>query len=178
MKLTREDVIKKLENNDKDFEGLNLSELDLSGLDLSGLDLSYAILEDANLYNVNLEDANLEDANLSNAKLYKANLSNVNLENANLLYAYLCKANLSNSKLYNADLRNANLKDIKGKKIDTFHYNKHFAYYCDGILKIGCESKTPEEWLECYKELGKEHNYTELEIEMYLRFINMCKDLI
>ena len=146
MKLTREDVIEKLENNDKDFEGLNLKELDLSELDLS-----YANLENTNLCRANLCGANLENANLRYANLCKANLENANLSYSNLLYTYL---------LY-ADLRNANLTDIKGKKIDTFHYNKHFGSYCDGILKIGCESKTPTEWLEYYQELGKENDYTE-----------------
>jgi len=208
MKLTREDVIKKLENNDRNFNNLDLSNLDLSNANLSNANLEnanlrYTNLRYANLYSDNLENANLENANLSNtnlsnanlryANLYNANLSNANLKNAdssnaNLSNAYLryadlyrtdlFNADLSNANLSNANLLNANLTEIKGKKIVAFHYIKHFAYYCDGILKIGCESKKPQEWLECYKELGKKHDYTEQEIEMYLRFINMCKDLI
>jgi len=163
MKLTRKFILKKIKNNDKDFSGL-----DLSGLDLSELDLS-----NANLYN-----ANLFNAILYNANLYKSNLSNANLENANLKFSNLENANLENANLSNAYLKNTNLTEIKGKKIIVFHYNKHFSYYCDGILKIGCELKKPQEWLECYQKLGKKHNYTEQEIEMYLKFINICKDLI
>ena len=66
---------------------------------------------------------------------------------------------------------------LKGISIYTFQFNHHFAYYWNGTIKVGCESFTPQEWLDKAEELGKKHNYTEDEISMYLNFIQWCNDL-
>ena len=113
-RLTREEVIEKLEKGDKDFSRLDLSGLALNGLDLSGLDLSYtdlsnADLSDDDLYNVNLFYADLYNADLSYANLVRANLSCTNLINAKLCAVDLSRADLSSAYLYNANLKNADL---------------------------------------------------------------------
>lgn len=93
-KLTREEVIEKLEKDDKNFKGL-----DLSGLDLSGLDLSYADLYNTNLSMADLENAHLEHSDLSNAILYCADLSNADLSNADLSNVILYGTNLDDAIL-------------------------------------------------------------------------------
>ena len=85
------------------------------------------------------------------------------------------RANLSEANLREATLIGADLMNITGKDIITFQYNKHFAYYCDGIIKIGCLSLTPKEWLKQYKEIGVKERYTEKEIKAYGAFIRNIK---
>ena len=75
-------------------------------------------------------------------------------QRANLKGAYLRGAYLTD-----ADLTWANLIDIKNKFIFTFSVGKHFAYYCDGFIKIGCITKTVSEWLTEYNTVGKGNNY-------------------
>ena len=93
-RLTKEQLIERLNKEEKDFRHLDLSRLDLGGLDLSNCDLSYADLCFSNLCY-----ANLEGANLYNADLCFSNLCYANLENAILSYSYLSNADLSRAKL-------------------------------------------------------------------------------
>lgn len=118
-KLTRDQVIEKLEKDDKDFRGLDLSGLILCNMDLSNADLRNADLSSTDLYNTDLYNANLsyanligadlECANLSYANLIDAKLSNTNLSSTTLSNANLSNTDLSNVKLSNADLCGANL---------------------------------------------------------------------
>ncbi len=103
-----------------------------------------------------------ERANLIGADLYKANLREADLYKANLIRANLIRANLYN---------------IENKSIITFQAGKHFAYSCDGFIKIGCITKPIDEWLETYKEVGEREDYTEVEIEAYGGWIKLIKHL-
>ena len=112
-RLTREQVIEKLEKDDRDFK-----KLDLSGLDLSKLDLSNAVLFHCDLKYCNLKYANLEYADLSHCDLRFADLSYANLHNVDLSYsclyrAYLCNADLEGASLYYANLSKATLSNAK-----------------------------------------------------------------
>ncbi len=134
--LTREDVLRKIEENVVPAEVLELyrehhgdipaAGLDLSrakfeeGVDLSGLDLQLIILKetvlvDANLKGAELQYANLEEtvlqyANLEGANLLGANLEGANLFEANLEGAVLAFANLEGAVLVKANLKRANLR--------------------------------------------------------------------
>ena len=111
----------------------------------------------ANLRFVDLSNANLRYADLSNANLHNADLSNADLSNADLRYA----------NLHNADLNFANLL--------TFQFQRDIAYYqFDGYIRIGCELNKVSYWVENFKKIGKDNNYTELQIELYGTFINTC----
>jgi len=44
-------------------------------------------------------------------------------------------------------------------------------------IRIGCHAKTISEWLEQYKDVGKQENYTDKQIEMYGGFIKHCADV-
>ena len=107
-RLTREQVMEKLEKGDKDFSNSDLRGLDLSGLDLSRSDLSYA-----NLSYCELSYANLYNTDLSHSYLYRANLSNANLECASLSYANLSKVDLSKADLSYAYFSDAKLWNTK-----------------------------------------------------------------
>ena len=117
----------------------------------------------------------LSNTDLSGAYLANAYLSKVNLSNANLAMADLYNANLSNANLSNADLYRADLLKIKNKFIFTFQIGKHFAYYCDGFIKIGCKCLTIDEWIERGREIGLGNNYSEEEIKNYIKAIEFIK---
>ena len=117
-----------------------------------------ADLEGANLRGANLKGANLRGANLKGANLRDANLRDANLKGANLRDVYLRGALVHGTNLITFQL--------------DFQFNKHFAFYHEGNLQIGCEYKPITEWIKVYEQVGKENNYTSYEIEVYGRFIN------
>lgn len=107
----------------------------------------------------------------------QANLKGADLEGANLFGADLRGANLEGANLIGADLETTFLNNIKGKEIYTYTSSKHFAYYCDGVITIGCQSEEVSFWLENYEKLGKEYNYSEKEIASYGRWIKLMSTL-
>ena len=126
-----------------------------------------------NLNRANLRGADLRGADLSRANLNRANLSGANLSRANLNRANLSGATLMGANLRRANLRGADLAEIRGKIIGTFQFNRHFAYYCDGNIRIGCQFMAIKDWLEKYEWVGKLNGYTDLEIEFYGNWITM-----
>ena len=87
-------------------------------------------------------------------------------QKANLRYANLSCADLSSANLRSADLRYANLL--------IFQYQGHQAICAGERLTIGCHDKPLAEWACDYEKIGKESGYTELQIQMYGKFIEMC----
>ena len=165
------------------LKGANLGDANLSGANLKGANLSGAYLisayleganlRGANLYRAYLISAYLEGANLKGANLSGANLKGASLESANLKEANLAFANLEGVNLESADLKSADLDGIKGKQILTFSAGKHFAYACDGNIKIGCKTMTISEWLDTYEQLGEQEGYTKQQIHLYGNFIKL-----
>ena len=99
----------RLQAQNANLRGADLSGADLSGADLSGANLRGADLSGANLRGADLSGANLRGANLSHADLIGANLRGANLIGANLLDANLIGANLIDANLLGANLIGANL---------------------------------------------------------------------
>ena len=119
--LTREDVLRLIEENGGTAEGLDLSEkrfekgIDLHKLNLEGIILKDAHLEEAHLWGAHLErafleGAHLEGADLSDAHLEGADLYDANLEGAILFDAHLEKAHLMHAHLEKAHLNHAHLQ--------------------------------------------------------------------
>jgi len=119
------------------------------------------------LKGADLEEANLRGADLSDADLRNANLKGANLRRANLRGAQLTGANLKGAGLKDADLFNTSIL--------SFQLGKHFAFYHEGYLKIGCQGHSLEYWVENVNEIGKDNNYSESEIRRYTIFINSLK---
>jgi len=123
--LTREDVLKRIEENGGTAEGLDLSgkrfeegidlrELNLKGIILTGAylegaDLSGAHLEGARLWHAHLERATLQHAHLERAELVQARLEEVDLLGAHLEGAELDSAHLEGAGLLGTDLEGAYL---------------------------------------------------------------------
>ena len=81
------------------------------------------------------------------------------------------KANLSYANLRYADLRYANLRCAD---LLIFQYQRHQAICAGERLTIGCHDKPLAEWACDYEEIGREAGYTDLQIQMYGKFIEMC----
>jgi hypothetical protein len=175
MKLNRIDLNLILElhqkwlNNEEGGERANLS-----GVDLSKVNLSKANLSKVNLSKANLSKANLSKADLSGVDLSWTNLSEANLSGAVLYGAVLFKANLSGAILKQANLCGANLSHTS---IISFSGTKHFAFYHEGMLKIGCMEESLEWWKNNYKEVGKKRNHSNHEIKLYGSFIKFLTTL-
>jgi len=137
----------------------NLYGADLSGANLYGADLSGADLRGANLYLAKLRGADLSEANLSGADLRGADLHGANLHGANLYGA----------NLYVADLRGADLRGAKG--ILTFVGERDLLIYfkCKETyyFKIGCMTKTSDEWLRSFSDIGAQNRYSEDTTRLY-----------
>ncbi|MEG4322878.1 MULTISPECIES: TerD family protein [unclassified Microcoleus] len=118
--ITAQDFLKRYNEGERDFVGINLAGVDLSGktlkspislsqANLSNANLSNANLQGANLIGANLQGANLKSINLQQADLIQANMKRANLTKANLNYARLIQSNLSQAKLSETQLNSANL---------------------------------------------------------------------
>lgn len=139
--------------NEEGGKKASLSGVDLSGVNLSGVDLSGADLSRADL-----SDSNLSKACLYKADLYKTDLSRANLSGANFSGTDLSKADLSFTCIF------------------SFNLGKHFGFYHEGYLKIGCIGMSLMQWEKKYEELGKLSNYTNKEIKLYGSMIKFIKE--
>ena len=148
------------------FTGAIILERDtLRGADLRDADLSYANLYEANLEGADLGEANLYEARLRRANLTDANLSCANLTDANLVRADLRGADLRGANLTRADLKYANI--IRTRGIYTIQLDRDLIIAHASQVQIGCEKHSIYHWLEHYKEIGKNNDYTDKQIEMY-----------
>ncbi len=130
----------------------------LENKDAQGLDLSEADLRDAQLQKVILSGANLQEANLSGANLQEAHLSFANLQEANLSFANLQEANL-----FGANLREAYLFEVKAVTASQIKRatNWRLAFYSDDFLaELGLPTDHNETILKKFKEIDKEKEKT------------------
>lgn len=143
--LTREDVIRRIQENGDKAEGLDLSGkrfeecVDLRGLNLEGVILKRAVftpslgtvLTGARLQGANLKRAQLQKAYLPAAELQRANLDMAQLQEANLVLARLEEASLVEAQLEEANLSAARLDrawlclaHLEGTNLISAHLNK------------------------------------------------------
>ena len=96
------------------------------------------------------------------------------------------RANLSRANLSGADLSGAYLSgaDLQNTEIIIFCLSKHFGfahfgeqYSENSLIQVGCENHSLEFWLENYRKIGLENNYTEKGIQMYGAQLKMLYDI-
>ena len=110
--ISAEEFLKRYNQGERDFTGVNLAGVNLSGKSLSHVNLSSANLSGAELFEANLSVANLSEANLCHANLHTANLSSANLGKAKFINANLSEVNLQCSNLSEANLSGINLSNV------------------------------------------------------------------
>jgi len=124
--LTRDDVIRLIEENGGTADGLDLSGADMRGIDLHGDDdlpfLWGIIAKGANLSPLPLPDGSSRVSNLRDASFLDADLRGAHLLRANLQGAHLVGTDLRGADLMDADLRGAHLGfvDIQGTQFVGF----------------------------------------------------------
>lgn len=109
------------------LNGANLGKANLSGADLSVSSLLGANLSKANLSNAILREAALVNADLSLAKLSDANISRADLREANLSWTNFSRTNLSGANLDDANLTYANLKEASLREANLSGANLSWA---------------------------------------------------
>ena len=80
---------------------------------------------------------------------------------------------LSGANLSGADLRRADLSGADGSFV-TGSFGRHHAVAAGGYISIGCERHSYAEWLKRYEEIGRVHDYSPAEIEVYGQWIRMA----
>ena len=120
---------------------------DLCGADLSGADLSGVDLCEASLYGADLSGAQLSGADLSGANLRGADLSGSSLYGANLRAANLRGTNLCGTK---------GILTFVGERDLLIYFKNKGTYY----FRIGCMTKTSDEWLRSFSEIGAQNGYS------------------
>ncbi|CAC5344401.1 MULTISPECIES: pentapeptide repeat-containing protein [Planktothrix] len=136
-------IVKRYQEGERDFSGVNLNENNLSRIKLSQANLSGASFMVANLTSANLSGCNLTGANFNVARLSNANLSNAILDRATLNVSNLVRADLSEAsmiesllirgeliqallskaKLIQANLNGADLREAKVEQTDFSYAN-------------------------------------------------------
>lgn len=124
--VSAEEFLRRYNEEERDFMGINLAGVDLSGksfndakLNLSNANFNGANLSGASFQSVNLTGAKFRDADLSKSNLSLANLSEAKFINCrNLSQATLSSANLNRAKFRDVDLsksklNSANLSEAK-----------------------------------------------------------------
>lgn len=104
-----EEILKKYADGERNFSGVNITEVNLSRANLTGIDFSDATLSIANLTGAKLSEANLTGAKLNVAKMSGANFSHAKFNGAILNVANLVRANLKGAELIQAALIRAEL---------------------------------------------------------------------
>jgi uncharacterized protein YjbI with pentapeptide repeats len=104
-----EEILKKYGDGERDFSGINITEVNLSRANLAGINFSDATLSIANLSGANLTEANLTGAKLNVAKMSGANFTQAKFNGAILNVANLVRANLKGSELIQAALIRAEM---------------------------------------------------------------------
>ncbi len=147
--LTREDVLRLIEEHGGTAKGLDLSGKEFeSGIDLRGINnnnlqgiiLNEAVLEESHLEGVQLIHAHFEGAFMSDAHLEGIRASGVHFERAELVSAHLeqaclAGAHLEGAEFFDAHLEEANLTNsfLEGGRLSGAHlqgvhlFNAHFS---------------------------------------------------
>jgi len=94
---------------------------------------------------------------------------------ADLMGADLRGADLESANLRCADLRGADLRgaDLSHTCVVGFQLCRWFGFMHGDYVKIGCEGHPLCYWLENYKEIGKTNKYTDDEISIIGKFLNI-----
>ncbi|WP_445172331.1 pentapeptide repeat-containing protein [Microcoleus sp.] len=110
--ISAEEFLKRYNQKERNFTGVNLAGVNLSRRVLSPVNFSRANLSGAELSETNLYSSNLSEANLCHANLHTANLSSANLGKAKFINANLSEVNLQGSNLSEANLSGVNLSSV------------------------------------------------------------------
>jgi hypothetical protein len=67
------------------------------------------------------------------------------------------------------------LEASTGNPVITFSCNKQFGYYCNGIVRIGCQEHPLEHWLDNYEDICKKLKAKKDDVEYCRIILNVLK---
>lgn len=135
-RITRQQIIEAISNNNNSASGLSFSKKNLSELNLDGLNLSGAAFNDAKLVNTTLMNCELRGchfrrANLSGARFWYSDLENADMQNADMQTADLLDANLHKTsfefKSFGGKILQEREKDFYNAKNVYFSLRQNFS---------------------------------------------------
>ena len=83
-------------------------------------------------------------------------------------------ASLNGASLNRASLNGASLNHASGIYFSKF--DMHIAYATSAGILIGCKWHSVNHWLKNYKEIGRNSEYSEIQIEMYGAWIKIVAE--
>ena len=83
-------------------------------------------------------------------------------------------ASLNGASLNRASLNGASLNHASGIYFSKF--DMHIAYATRAGILIGCKWHSVNHWLKNYKEIGRNSEYSEIQIEMYGAWIKIVAE--
>lgn len=98
------DVIKRFQNEERDFSGIRLVVGNFDNLDLEGISFKNSILIGPTFRHANLKDADFSDAKLEFCSFFHATLINATFQNARIEATGFGEANLENTNFDNTEL--------------------------------------------------------------------------
>jgi len=154
----------KIDFRTMDFSGLDFSRANFRSASFTGVDFSYAdfgkvnfkhsVFTHSDFYNITLSHTNFNEVDFSYTTFYRANFYNMNVHKSNFegaifssadfSYANLLATPISIFQLYDAHCVNTSL-DHKLIKIQGA---RHLFCYYNGMIKIGCECHSVQDWLD------------------------------
>jgi hypothetical protein len=67
------------------------------------------------------------------------------------------------------------IEDALLKPVIMFGCNKQFGYYCDGVVRIGCQEHPIEYWVENYEEICKKLKAKKKDVEYCKIILNVLE---
>jgi hypothetical protein len=170
-----------LDNSTLDNSRVYNSTVDNSTLDNSTLDNS-RVDNNSRVYNSRVDNnSRVNNSRVDNSRVYSSTVDNNStvynsrVDNSTVYnsrvdnYSAVDNSTVDNSTIQDATLDNFTPISIIGSKGIVSRLNT----YPDGRIQIGCLKKSAEEWLETYEQVGKQHNFSEAEIEEYGDYIDL-----
>jgi len=116
--LTRDDVLRLIEENGGTAKRIKLCGKDMEGADLSEMDLSGIIFEDTKLFRAKFDGSDLKLAMFFRANLYYATFNNIGTKVTELQGVHLRRAQLYQTEFRNANLISSHWEDINLDSVD------------------------------------------------------------
>lgn len=70
------------------------------------------------------------------------------------------------------------LEELLKKPVITFSHNKQFGYFCDGMVRIGCQEHHIDHWLEHCENICNRVKAKKEDIENCKKILSMLDDFV
>ena len=159
---------------------MEFNNVDFSRFDFTGMDLRFAKFYYCLFHGTTFTQANLAESKLINSSFRQVSFKNANLTRSILRKSAFLNIDLGGARLDRSDLRESTWADIVDPPFPIYNFSlgKHLAVATPEYLAIGCEQESWYTWLRRFGDIGREHEYTDEEIERYGKVIKLYAKLL